>query len=179
MNKYNRILFATLLLLALNACASPPETHSLTPFPADIIDPDDEVLMRAVKDFLVTSDAPVSSRYEFSRQDLDSDGRRDALVLFKNPYGYWCGIHGCTILVMKANNDSFTLINAILPVRSPLYIGTTETNGWKDLIVRVSGRRKKTKNVVMRFDGKRYPIHPDGQAPYFRALSDGALRVFP
>ena len=40
--------------------------------------------------------------YDFRRVDLNGDGKRDALVLFTNPYGYWCGDNGCSMLVMKA-----------------------------------------------------------------------------
>jgi hypothetical protein len=75
---------------------------------------------------------------------------------FKNPYGYWCDTHGCTMLVMRAGNDKFELVNAIQPVRAPLYVSNTESNGWKDIIVRVTGRWDESKDVAMTYNGAQY-----------------------
>lgn len=170
------IIFIALALL-LTSCSSTTPTDGgnipLTPLPQEPIDPSDQILKQAVRDFLGSTEAPGASSYEFSRIDLNSDGRRDALVLFKTPYGYWCGTHGCTMLVFRAHNDHFTLLNAIQPFREPLYISDQTSNGWKDLVVRISGRWDKAKNVTLRFDGKQYPSNPSklpGQSQY--TLSD-------
>ena len=108
------ILTTTLLLAACGHGGCCNSEASLTPM--ETTDPDDTVMRGAVTAFLQDTGAPVSSMYEFKRIDLDRDGRRDALVLFKNPYGYWCDTHGCTMLVMRAGNDKFELVNAIQPV---------------------------------------------------------------
>ncbi len=146
--------------------------------PPPIIDPSDAVLKRDVKAFLTRAQAPAASRYKVVRFDLNKDGRRDALVLFETPYGYWCGKDGCSMLVMKAANDSFSVVNSIEPIREPLYISEEETNGWKDLVVRVSGRWTSAKDVAMQYDGHKYPTNPDTLPPYERFAMNDYIRVF-
>ena len=173
------------LLLAcvwITGCAGPRaanyQVQALTPAPEKPIDPPDIYVVKAIEKFLKDSEAPQASRYEFSRFDLDADGRRDALVLFKNPYGYWCGMHGCTMLVLKAHNKSFELVNGIQPIREPLYVSDNETNGWKDLVVRVSGRWDKSKDVALRYDGKNYPNNPSNLPAYLRYASQDRVKIF-
>ena len=127
---------------------------------AKVEDPDDAALKDALYKFLSTSEAPVASTYKYVRYDLNGDRRRDAIVLFKTPYGYWCGINGCTMLVFKAHDKHFTLVNAIQPVREPVYIGMMKTKGWNDILVRVSGRAAKAKDVVIRYNGSGYDSDP-------------------
>ena len=146
--------------------------------PMGPVDPSDSIARDAVALFLKETGSPAYSSYDIRRIDLDADGRRDALVLLKSPYGYWCGAHGCAMLVLKASNDSFTLVNAIQPIREPLYIGQAQTNGWKDLIVRVSGRWDKAKDVAMKFDGSTYPSNPSNLPPTIRMASSDDIRFF-
>lgn len=150
----------------------------LTPLPSRA-DPADSVLTAAIGAFLKDSGAPVASRYDFRRYDLDGDGMRDALALFKSPYGYWCGLHGCTLLVMRAvSADTFEIASTIQPVREPLYVGSGETNGWKDIIVHVSGRWSETKDVALHFDGKTYPGNPSDLPAYKGAQEEKLARLF-
>lgn len=128
-----------------------------------------------VNTFLVEMGAPVASTYEFNRIDLDKDGLRDALVLLKSPYGYWCGMHGCALLVLQAENDNFQLVNAVQPIRTPLYISSQETNGWKDLVVRVSGRWDTAKDVALKFNGTQYPADPSTLPPDFEIAAAGPM----
>lgn len=165
----NRILrpFFTLALIAqlfvLVSCAGHEpqmaQNEPLTPM-QDLMDPSDLALDTSVKSTLADMKAPLYSGYEFRRVDLNDDGRRDALVLFKTPYGYWCGTHGCTMLVMEAHNDHFTLLNSIQPVRAPVHISENKSNGWKDLIIRVSGRWDDAKDVAAKHNGSSYPLDP-------------------
>lgn len=143
------------------------------------VDPSDKILKASVEGFLKETGAPVASGYDFNRIDLDSDGRRDALVLFKTPYGYWCDMHGCTMLVMKAGNDEFDLVNAIQPVREPLYISNMQSNGWKHLVARVSGRWDDgAKDVAMAYDGRQYPNNPAALPAYPKGPEAAYTRVF-
>lgn len=155
-------------LLTVGACGSSqtePTIEAMTPMSYEPIDPDDKILVAAVRSFLQNTDAPVASRYEFERVDLNNDGRREGLVLFETPYGYWCGIHGCTMLVFEAHNDHFTLVNDIQPVREPLYVSFEENNGWKSIVHRVAGRQSRAKYVSMDFDGHHYPSDPSSLPP--------------
>jgi hypothetical protein len=172
------ILTTALLLAACSHGGCCNQSAALTPL-ADPVDPDDSVMRDAVTAFLTEQGAPISSMYEYQRVDLDGDKRRDALVLFKNPYGFWCGTHGCTMLIMKASDDSFELVNAIQPVRAPLYVSDQQTNGWRDIIVRVTGRKfDDSKDALMAFDGTQYPDNPDLQPSAFYLAENTAQRVF-
>ncbi len=161
----------------LAACAGGESRHAalnpLTPMPAAINEPSDAQLDVAVKSFLKESHAPAASIYSFRRTDLNSDGRRDALIIFKNPYGYWCGIYGCTMLVMEANEDSFKLVNAVQTVREPIYVSDTKTNGWNEIIMHISGRWTETKDVALQYDGEKYPANPSELPPYLMMASAG------
>ena len=151
-----------ILSLSLSACSTSKKYNqhgTMLPMPK-IEDPADAYAHAAVQKFLADTGAPEASTYDMRRLDLNHDGRRDAFILFKTPYGYWCGLHGCTMLIMKAYNNHFELVNSIQPVRRPLYISDRTTNGWQNLILRVSGRWNRAKDVILRFDGNQYPSNP-------------------
>lgn len=173
-------LIITLLFLAGCAVTAPDKGSQcpITPMPDAPPEPDDDALRSAVMSFLKSSGAPVSSSYAFTRVDLNGDRRRDAIVLFKTPYGYWCGAHGCTMLVFKAHDTRFSMLSSIQPVREPVYVSYGQTNGWNDLIARVSGRWDKAKNVALRFDGSSYPANPSNQPPLLRFDESTARRLF-
>lgn len=158
-----QIALIILSALFLQSC-SPSQKESgtgITPsYNGKFTDPDSALLKVAMQDFLKKNNAPASSTYSFVRFDLNGDKRRDALVMIKTPYGFWCGQHGCVMLVMKAHNNGFTLVNSVQPVRDPVYISRAKTNNWNNIIVRVSGRWKKAKDVALRFDGRQYPKNP-------------------
>jgi putative lipoprotein len=165
----------------LTACGGPQKQANFEPLmtvPSVRADPGDEVLRAAVKSFLAESGAPAASTYTFRRFDLDSDGRRDALVIFGTPYGYWCGLYGCTMLVMKAEDEDFTLVSTVQTVREPLFVSDITTNGWKNIIVHISGRWEKTKDVALQFDGKSYPVNPSELPSYLQLASNSGTKLF-
>ena len=174
------LIFAALFTLLVQGCASSTSDSSLTPIPkSNVIDPTNEQLETAMLNFFKSTGAPVSSTYNFVRSDLNGDKRREAIVMVKSPYGYWCGTHGCVMLIMKAHDKGFSLVNSIQPVREPVYISRTKTNGWSNLIVRVSGRWSETKNTLLRFDGAEYPKDPSklGEYPINPANHPDFIRV--
>lgn len=178
-----RSMSLLLVLAFVSACASQDnqaETQyvKLAPLPGLIKDPGDSVMRDEINTFLSDMNAPKSSIYEFHRIDMDADGRRDALVLFNAPYGYWCGQYGCTMLIMRAYNDSFEIVNSIQPIRPPLYVSKQETNGWKDIITRVSGRTDKAKDVSIQYNGSKYPTDPASLPPDSTANIKKKTRVF-
>lgn len=168
--------------LALSACSSSKKEKDYATLYLPVQspkDPSDEVLKETVAETIRKSGAPAASTYEFKRYDLNGDGRRDALVFLKTPYGYWCNIYGCTMLVMEANDNHFNFVNHVQPVREPVYISKGNTNGWQDLVIRVSGRWNKAKDVTLSFDGRAYPKDPEDLPPANRFASQNSdLRVF-
>ncbi|MFK7839045.1 MAG: hypothetical protein AB8B83_01840 [Bdellovibrionales bacterium] len=163
-----KILFTCCLAITtlLIGCTPSTTTNNRVETPTTFKDPTNEQLHEAILNFMKTTGAPVSSTYNFVRFDLDGDKRREAIIMVKAPYGYWCGQHGCVLMVMKAHNNGFTFVNAVQPVREPIFISRAKTNGWNNVVVRISGRWSETKNVLLRFDGKQYPDNPETLSPY-------------
>ena len=95
------------------------------------------------------------------------------------PYGQWCTMNGCTVLVFHAQDTGFTLAGEIPSVRPPFYASQTLTNGWHDLVIRVSGRTEKAKDVVVQYDGTRYMDRPEDLPPNDRTLYPVYVKAFP
>lgn len=156
-----RLLTAIALCLLLSACGGGSKnTGTLLPEHGQVKEPTDEQLTIAIQRYVADKGAPPASRFKFVRNDLNGDRRRDAVVLMNAPYGYWCGENGCEMLVFKASENDFTLVNAIKPVRPPVYISANMNNGWKDLVTRVSGREDKAKDVILKYRDGHYPSDP-------------------
>lgn len=151
--------------LTTSGCAVVRQSGSpLLPMPKSAQhEPDDMVLVDAIRTYLAVENAPSYSRYDYRRIDLNHDGKRDALVLLNAPYYHWCrDDNGCTMVVFEAHETQFTPVTTIAPVRQPVLISPdSTTNGWSDIIIHVSGRPQKTKDVKLSFDGKGYPSFPD------------------
>ena len=173
------VLTGTLLLTGCSGKDNAPKkTLNLTSLPGLPVDPSDLVMRQSIQSTLGELQAPAFSTYEHRRIDLDNDGRRDALVLFKTPYGFWCGKHGCAMLVMKASDTDFKLVNVIQPIRPPLYIGENETYGWKTLVARVSGRWDEAKDVEIAYNGMQYPSNPANLEPAAGTETHSSRRLF-
>lgn len=178
-----KIVLSLSLALFLSACSSSGKsikTAQLTPMPLPVTEPSDSQLMAFVKSYVEEQQGPANSRFDYTRVDLNGDRRRDALILFKGPHTYWCGWTGCMMIVLKAENETFSLLSELTSVRGPLIVSNLTTNGWKDLVIRVSGTNLPDRNVVMKFDGRSYPSNPAGQTTITARLSNiPGTRIFP
>lgn len=141
-------------------------------------DPEDEKLFEAITNFVSVREAPPNSSYDYVRLDLDGDGRREGLVLFKLPHTYWCGWDGCGLAIFRANNNGFTPMSVINSVRGPLYVSPTGNQGWRDIIIRTSGSNMRDKNVVLSFNGRGYPTTPLLAPTLQRPLSSMRVETF-
>lgn len=143
-------------------------------------DPTDSALVASINQYLDENKGPKNSQYEYVRADLNGDGRREGLVLFNLPHSYWCGWGGCTLAVFEAGDRDFRMLSRTERIRGPLVIGETQTNGWDDIGVRVSGTNNADQNVLLTFDGTAYPASPltENTIPYDLA-SIGGMRIFP
>lgn len=148
-----------LFCLSLSACSGGIPNTGLTPLP-ERNDPKDEKLVEAVTNFIRLQNAPPNSAYDYVRVDLNGDGRRDGIVLFKLPHTHWCGWDGCGMVIFRANDTAFTPLSTISNVRGPIYVSTTGNQGWRDIIIRTSGTNIPDKNIVMKFNGAGYPQSP-------------------
>ena len=177
------LIFLAAIVLCLTACSASKEKQPpVLPLPEQpaFNDPDNMLFMDAVAEFIQSREAPGNSRYEFTRLDLNHDGRRDGLILMKSPHKYWCGANGCDMYIFMAANDHFELVSEIAPVRGPIIISNKKTNGWNDIIVHVSGRSHgETKDVSLQFTGATYPGQPAFQSEIPGGYKGGGIKIFP
>jgi hypothetical protein len=166
-----------LLCLPLCGCGGGTGGPRLTPLAYSPAEPGETLLMDSVRGFLQRQSAPAQTQFEYGLFDLNGDGMRDALVYLKSPYGFWCAMEGCALLVMKAEERGFSPVTLIRPVRNPVYIGAERHEGWHDLAVLVAGGEALAAESVLRFDGNSYPSSPP--LPVSGGFSaDLALRKF-
>lgn len=184
MIRFSRFLLI-FMCLSVAACSTKRESAMdgpLLPMPAAAIrDPGNGEFMATIESYVHGKGGPAQTRYEFTRIDLNGDGRREGIVMLKAPHQYWCGFNGCPMAVFEARNDGFNLMSEISPVRGPLIVSEAKSGGWRDIIVRVSGRTAwETKDVALRFDGRTYPPAPPMQPP-IRVASNSiqGIRIFP
>lgn len=117
-------------------------------------EPAPPALIAAVRTFTgVQGDQP----FRYSVIDLDGNHGSDALVLMSGPD--WCGSGGCTLLVFREVRGNFRLVSRSTVAEPPIRVLSEVSHGWKTLIVYSKGRG----NVLLRFDGSRYPLNPSLQ----------------
>ncbi len=174
---------AALALPSLVACSGTGGEELAFAAPAEErlpVDPSDGVLNGAIRQYLADAKGPKNSQYEYVRADLNGDGLREALVMFNLPHSYWCGWSGCTLAVFEAGDNSFSIVSRTERIRGPIVVSDTQTNGWDDIGVRLSGTDYADKNVLLRYDGARYPETPVNELELpFNLAALGGERFFP
>jgi hypothetical protein len=120
---------------------------------------------QAIDEFMKTEDVPTDMTQDVLSEfiDLNGDGDQDAIVVLTG--SYWCGTGGCTMLVFQGGSGGFELVSRSSLIRPPITVSDTQTNGWRDLIVTVSGGGIPSKTVALKFDGQEYPLNPSDQPP--------------
>jgi hypothetical protein len=93
-------------------------------------------------------------RWRQALVELNGDGVHDAVVLLLDPD--WCGSGGCTMLVLKGSKRGYAVQSSSSVTDAPIRVSPVVVSGWKTLIVYSRGRG----DVLMRFNGKRYPDDP-------------------
>ncbi len=175
------IIFLTSIILT--SCAQEPKPHILElPKPQPLLgihEPNNSVLMSAIEDYIKLRLAPSFTRFEYARIDLNNDGRRDAIVMFKSPNNFWCHEYGCRVVIFKAHNENFGLLSEMSLVRGPLLISESTTNGWRDIIIREDGRGAKARYVAMRFNGISYPPNSQYERTYYNINNFNGTRILP
>ncbi len=181
--KMIRLSLILSLLLILPACSGETEMAQLTPMAGTMDlqqDPPDSALFTKIDTYLAGQRGPRNARYDYARIDLNGDGMRDALVLFKLPHTYWCDWGGCTMTIFEARDNGFVLRSEMTNVRGPVMISHQKTQGWRDILFRVSGINAPDRNIVMAFNRGAYPVNPAGAPAYNGRLNDvNGDRLFP
>jgi hypothetical protein len=160
--------FLTLLVLGLMlaGCAGEAPAPPLTPMPSAPQDPSDAQLRAAISDILRERGAPLNTDYQIARYDLNTDHLREGIVLISAPYGYWCDTNGCPLWVFEAQDNSFKFVNAVAPVRAPVYAAHLKNAGWHVLLTRVSGRAARAKDAALFYNGSTYETDPSRAHDY-------------
>lgn len=142
MRKIMPCLLGTLLLLT----ASPVVAGNVT------------ALEKALKVWAEESTVPA---YTHAFTDLNDDGIDDAVVLITDRQ--YCGSGGCSFVVFQGVADGFKVISASTITKEPILLLPEKKQGWHTLSVFVAGGGAKPGQVMLRFNGKRYPGNPSMQ----------------
>jgi hypothetical protein len=119
-----------------------------------IAQPAPQALVVAVRTF---TGGAWDESFRYSSVDLNGDRSPGALVLLSG--SDWCGSGGCTLLVFRKVRDKFELTSRSTVTQPPIRVLPEASHGWKTLIVYSKGRG----NVLLRFNGNRYPLNPSMQ----------------
>jgi hypothetical protein len=139
-------LATALALAVLGGCAASPQQDTAS---AQLAKELDQVL----------GDIPGPIHYFAKQVDLNGDGRPEIIAHVAGPMV--CGTGGCNTLVFAQDDQSLRLVSNIPVTRPPIVVATTTTQGWRDLIVRVSGGGiLPGHDARLRFDGRTYPANP-------------------
>lgn len=95
---------------------------------------------------------PKGSRYLWLTYDLNGDGKDELLAMMN-----WCGTGGCTMLIFENHNDNWRFNSRITTMRGPITLANYQHNGWRDLIIPVSGGGAKASNRILEYTGVSYP----------------------
>lgn len=98
-------------------------------------------------------------RYFDAVTDLDGDGRAEIVVYAYGPM--LCGTGGCNTLVFAPEPPGYRLVTSISVSRPPIRVASRSTNGWRNLLVHVSGGGiVEGYDAELEFDGTTYPSNP-------------------
>ena len=86
----------------------------------------------------------------------------------------WCGTGGCTMLIFENHNDNWRFNSRITTIRSPITLANYQHNGWRDLIIPVSGGGAKASNRILEYTGVSYPNNAS-MAPDFKEENNKSL----
>ena len=100
-----------------------------------------------------------NARYEVGFVDLNNDQIQDAVVYLNDRN--WCGSGGCTTFILKGVKSGFEFQSKVMIVKKPIVISQSKSNGYMDIIVNTGG----VGSVVLKFNGKTYPLNPSTQPP--------------
>jgi hypothetical protein len=102
-------------------------------------------------------DYAIDGKYKSALVDLNDDKIADAIVLLDEPGS--CGSGGCNLEIYRGTKTGFEFLSGSTITLPPIRVTSEKRYGWKTLVVFSGG----TGNVLMRFNGSRYPSNPSQQ----------------
>ncbi len=114
-------------------------------------------------------------RYLDGSTDLDGDGHPELFVYVVGPMV--CGSGGCNTLVFTPDGEGFRQVAEISVSRTPIQALERRSNGWRNLLVHVSGGGiLPGYDAELRFDGLEYPSNPT-VPPAEKALNTAGAEI--
>lgn len=152
-----------LIALLVSGCAAPeappaePTPPNVTPAAPGEARQTPEV---ALNEALLAIYGPETGevRYFSGQIDLDGDGVDEIIAHVAGPTV--CGSGGCTTLVFTPEGSGLRRVADVSVSRPPIVAAETRTNGWRDLVVSVSGGGAQSGQALLAFDGTAYPGNP-------------------
>jgi hypothetical protein len=100
---------------------------------------------------------PDETPYDVAMLDLDGDADEDALALLQ---GTWCGTGGCSLFVYERTAAGFRPDSDLSLVQAPFIVADGLSDGWRDLILFVSGGGATARYVALAHGDDGYPANP-------------------
>lgn len=167
------------------ATTTPPEAVATAPVPAGAT-PTLDVRLQAPDSETEAVQSWLRQRYSgfddihffHAGVDLNGDGQREIVVYAYGPM--LCGTGGCDTVVLEPAGDGFRVVSEISVTRPPVRVLPGTTNGWHDLLVRVSGGGlPEGYDAELRFDGTTYPDNPTVPPAEPATDTEGAQTLIP
>ena len=116
-------------------------------------------LSKSLKQFLRSFYHGKSTKYIASFEDLNGDGKPEAIVYLMGEE--WCGSGGCNTLILLGDSDSWKVLSNITITRHPIYVLSNTSNGWHNIGIWVQGGGIQSGyEAELKFDGRTYPANP-------------------
>jgi hypothetical protein len=128
-------------------------------------------LSDAVKTYIYqyVTDVAYDEKFRFALEDLNGDGRADAIVLMSGPR--WCGSGGCTMFIFQGVENGFEFVSKSTVTSPPIRISKKTVRGWRTLIVFSKGKG----DVELRLnESLKYPLNPSMQPKASHAEVDAS-----
>jgi len=120
---------------------------------------------------LLKKDLPAMTKedrfFYYEAFDLNNDKKDEYLVGFSNPY--FCGSGGCSGYIL--NNDG-SVINRFTVTNFPIYVTTSSTEKFYDLIFETGG-----KFHLLKMKGEKYPSNPSVQEKWKGGVPKESTKV--
>jgi hypothetical protein len=110
--------------------------------------------------------------YKYALVDLNDDGVGDAVVLITDHQ--YCGSGGCSLVIFQGVAGGFKLVSSSTITREPILLLPEKRYGWHTLSVLIAGGGGEPGQVIMRFNGIKYPFNPSMQPRAKSNLLKGA-----
>jgi hypothetical protein len=116
-------------------------------------------------------DYVIDNKYRFALVDLNDDKIADAIVFFDSLES--CGTGGCILEIYRGTKRGFEFLSGSTITLPPIRVTSEKRYGWKTLIVLTGG----TGDVLLRFNGSRYPLNPSLQPKAIQSQINSAITV--